>query len=369
MNRLFLTDKKGKEQNTLASSDRVCDIGDSALKAAALWVLGFLAFVAGLNAVTAVVLWTQLGPETIIQPYLIENFIGSLSVATYLWISILATFVFLGMTLSHLLSKLPDSTMFDDVIEKMMDLKNDDKVLEKIKTRLMIIDAGLSDIRRGFLEGINEQGADIKKLRLEISNKLDKKLTSLKEEVAKTIEKVERSMEKALKKAETTNRKNSNTIAKQLKEIANIRSRLEKLERELASPKPKLTSQSELRKVKGIGTHLANQLKGIGITSVGELILADPQVIAEKTGASRKVVEKLQGRAQLLMIPGITEKDATLLEELGVTTRKKLAEQDPIELGKKMNGILNDYVQKGKLSEVEKPTIEEITSWIRQAKP
>jgi predicted flap endonuclease-1-like 5' DNA nuclease len=335
----------------------------------ALWILGFFTFVAGLNAVNAVVLWTQLGPETIIQPYLIGNYIGSLSVATYLWISILATFVFLGMTLSQLVSKLPDSTMFDDVIQKMMDLKNDDKALEKIKTRLMIIDAGLSDIRRGFLEGLNEQGADIKKLRLELFNKLDKKLTSLKEEVAKSIEKMEKSIEKTLKKAETTNRKSSNTRVKQLKEIANIRSKLEKLERELASPKPKLTSQSDIKRVRGIGTHLANQLKGIGITSVGELILADPQVIAEKTGTSRKVLEKLQGRAQLLMIPGITEKDATLLEELGVTTRKKLAEQDPIELGKKMNGILNDYVQRGRLSEVERPTIEEITSWIKLAKP
>lgn len=339
------------------------------MKVTALWILGFFTFVAGLNAVNAVVLWTQLGPETIIQPYLIGNYIGSLSVATYLWISILATFVFLGMTLSQLVSKLPDSTMFDDVIQKMMDLKNDDKALEKIKTRLMIIDAGLSDIRRGFLEGLNEQGADIKKLRLELFNKLDKKLTSLKEEVAKSIEKMEKSIEKTLKKAETTNRKSSNTRVKQLKEIANIRSKLEKLERELASPKPKLTSQSDIKRVRGIGTHLANQLKGIGITSVGELILADPQVIAEKTGTSRKVLEKLQGRAQLLMIPGITEKDATLLEELGVTTRKKLAEQDPIELGKKMNGILNDYVQRGRLSEVERPTIEEITSWIKLAKP
>lgn len=335
---------------------------------ATLWILGFFAFLAGLNAVNAIFLWAQWGPQTIIEPYLIGSFIGGLSIATYLWISILATFVFLGMTLNSILSKLPDSTLFDNVFEKVKDLKNDQKVLEKIKTRLMVIDASLSDIRRGFLEGFSQQGEDIKKIRKELFNKFDKKLAAFKEEMTKHFEKTEKGLEKTLKKAETINKKNATLIAKQMKEIANIKSKLEKLEKELVQPKPQLTSQSELKKVKGIGTHLANELKGMGITSVGELILADPLVIAEKTGASKKTVEKLQGRAQLLMVPGITEKDITLLEELGITTRRELAEQDPIELGKKMNGLLKAYVEKGKISETEKPTIEEIASWIKLAK-
>lgn len=309
-----------------------------------------------------------MGPEMIIQPYLIGNFIGGLSIATYLWISILATFVFLGTTLSHLLNKLPDSTMFDGVIEEMKSLKNDDEILEKIKARLMIIDAGLSDIRRGVLEGLNEQGTVLKKFRVELSSKLNKEAANLKEEVAKSLKEIEKSLVKTLKKAETRNKKSLTVIVKRLKEIEDIKFRLEKLEKELVTPKPRLTSQSDLRKVKGIGNRLANELKGIGITSVGELIMADPHVIAEKTGASKKIVEKLQGRAQLLMVPGITEKDVALLEELGVTNRKALAEQDPIELGKRMNGILDNYVQKGRLSEAEKPTIEEITSWIKSAK-
>ncbi|MFB0514325.1 MAG: DUF4332 domain-containing protein, partial [Candidatus Bathyarchaeia archaeon] len=86
------------------------------------------------------------------------------------------------------------------------------------------------------------------------------------------------------------------------------------------------------------------------------------------TGTSQRTVEKLQGRAQLLMVPSIGEKDVTLLEELGITTRKKLANQDPINLGMKMNGILKSFVEKGKISEKEKPTIEEIDSWIKSAK-
>ena len=340
------------------------------MKGATLWILGFVAFLAGLNSVNAIVLWTQpgAGPGTIIEPYLIGSVIGGLSIATYLWISILVTFVFLGMTLNSIISKVPDPTVLDNVMEKVNDLQKDQKVLEKIKTRLMIIDASLSDNRRVFLEGFSEQAEGIKKIRGELLNKFDKKIADFKQGMTKQLGKMEKASQKAMKKAEQTTKKNTTTIGKQMKEIADIKLKLEKLEEELAQPRPRLTSQSELKKVKGIGTHLANELRGIGITSVGELILTDSLVIAEKTGASQRTVEKLQGRAQLLMVPGIEEKDITLLEELGITTRKKLADQDSIELGMKMNGILKAYVEKGKISKAEEPTIEEIDSWIKFAK-
>lgn len=338
--------------------------GDETLRGATLWILGFFAFLAGLNAVNAMFLWTQLGPTATIQPYLIGSLTGGMSVATYLWISILATFVFLGMSLSNIIGKLPDPTVLDNIMEKVNDLQNDQKVLEKIKVGLTIIDASLSDIRKGFLEGFGEQREDIEKTREELFNKLDKGLVDFAEEMAKKL----RKMEKSVHKAELTNKKSATIIKKKMSEIANIKLKLERLENELAQPKPQLTSQSEIKKVRGIGTHLANEMKGIGISSVGELILTDPLIIAEKTGASHRTVEKLQGRAQLLMVPGINEKDMTLLEELGVTTRRKLAYQDPIELGKKMNGVLKAYVEQGKISEAEKPTIEEIDSWIKFAK-
>jgi len=334
------------------------------LKGATLAILGFFAFLAGLNAVNAIVLWTQLGPETMFEPYLIGSLTGRLSIATYLLISIFATFAFLGTTLSSLVSKLPDPTVLDNIIEKVNGLENDQKALEKIKTRLMIIDAGLNDIRKGFLEGLSEQNEDIKKIRGELFNKSDKKLVNFKEDITNQLGKIE----KAVHKAEQTSKKSTTTISKQTKEIPKIKSRMENLEKELVQPKPQLTSQSELKKVKGIGAHLTNDLSGMGITSVGELILTDPMIIAQKTGTSQRTVEKLQGRAQLLMVPGIKGKDVALLEDIGITTRKKLAEQDPFELGMKMNGILKAYVEKGKVSEAEKPTVEEISSWIKFAR-
>ena len=106
----------------------------------------------------------------------------------------------------------------------------------------------------------------------------------------------------------------------------------------------------------------------MGITSVEDLVLTDPAVIAEKTEMSEKMVEKLQGRAQLALVPSVGERDLVLLEEVGIMNRKELADQDPLELGRKINGVFDFCVEKGKISEAEKPTIEEIYSWVKFAK-
>jgi len=137
------------------------------------------------------------------------------------------------------------------------------------------------------------------------------------------------------------------------------------LERDLFRPSPLLTSQNNVEDVKGIGPGKGTELKEIGITNVGDLIMADPKVVAEKMGSTEKTVEKLQGRAQLLMVPGMKEKDLLLLEDLDIVDRKSLADQDPIELGKKINAVFKVNLAKGKIGEADKPTIEEIESWVR----
>jgi predicted RecB family nuclease len=175
-------------------------------------------------------------------------------------------------------------------------------------------------------------------------------------------------MGNAMTRHEQRNRRSEKAILKQRDEIVEIISKLERLEDKFVKPKPELTSQSTPEEVRGIGETTGKELRAMGITNVGELVLSDPAVIAEKTGMSEKMVEKLQGRAQLAMVPGAKEKDLILLEEVGVTNRKELADQDPFELGRKMNVIFEAYVKEGKLSEAEKPTVEEIDSWVRFAK-
>ena len=96
--------------------------------------------------------------------------------------------------------------------------------------------------------------------------------------------------------------------------------------------------------------------------------MTEAKVVAEKTTTSEKVIEKLQGRAQLALVPGITEKDMILLEEVGIANRKDLANQDAIELGKKINVAFKSCVEEGRMATTEKPTIEEVDSWIKFAK-
>jgi predicted RecB family nuclease len=163
-------------------------------------------------------------------------------------------------------------------------------------------------------------------------------------------------------------RRTSATIAKQQDQIAEITLKLEQLAGVLATPKPMLTSKSSIEDVKGIGPGKGAELKEMGITNAGELIMADTKVLAGRMGSSEKTVEKLQGRAQLSMVPGLNEKSLLLLEELDVIDRKGLAEQDPIELSKKINAVFKINLDKGKVLESDLPTIEEINSWIKFAK-
>lgn len=157
------------------------------------------------------------------------------------------------------------------------------------------------------------------------------------------------------------------TVKRQSKDVAEITDRLRKIEEGLM-PQPLLTSRDELEKIKGIGPQLGKELRAIGITNVGELAVGDARTIAEKTRASREMAEHLQATAQLLMIPGVSETGVELLEEVGITAVKDLAGQDPIQLSRKIREISKTYIEQGKISETEKPTLEEISFWIRQAK-
>jgi hypothetical protein len=191
-----------------------------------------------------------------------------------------------------------------------------------------------------------------------------KNLADVKDELAAQLVR----MGDAMDRHEQKNIKSEKAILKQQGEIAEVKSKLERLEAEFVKPKPQLASNCKVEDVRGIGETTGKDLRAMGITNVGELLLTEPGVVAVRTGMSEKTVEKLQGRAQLGMIPGVKEKDLILLEEAGVTNRKELASEDSLELGRRINGIFKVYVAEGKMTEAEKPTIEEIDSWIKFAK-
>ena len=156
-------------------------------------------------------------------------------------------------------------------------------------------------------------------------------------------------------------------LRKQRAEIKEIKLRLEEIEEKIVPIQAKLKSLDNPEEIKGIGPRLGEELRGLGITSIRDFLTADPVVIGEKTRLSQEAAENLQVMAQLQMIPGITKKDAELLAEAGIKSRKELAGQDLIQLSRKVGEIAKIYVDQGKISDDDYPTIEEISSWIRTA--
>jgi hypothetical protein len=286
-------------------------------------------------------------------------------------------------------------------------LQSQQEVLETVQAKIFFVDEGLEHNKREFSRRLIEQGQKLtrtfergRKAQQKVMNDVqeqvflfDKRLDGFKNALEKQreatkevigdflvslgpqlgaineiVERQRGEVENALEQIEQKERTTKAAIMEQKNELAEIRSKLEKLEYRLAKPEPLLGSQSSVTEIKGIGYGKGAELKEIGITNVGEFIMADSKIVAERLGSSKKTVEKLQGRAQLLMVPGVKDKHLSLLEAVNVNDRSSLSTQDPIELSKRMNFIFEAKAAKGKISPVEKPTIEEIDSWIKFSK-
>jgi hypothetical protein len=368
------------------------------LKGIAIWILGFFSFLAGSNVINAVIMWFNLGPEGTFTP--LGSFTGAIPVYVYFLVSVLVTLAFFGVTAHMVVSELSAGDQIRAINEKANRLQagqeSQDKVLESVQARVFLVDESLERIRKEFSKQIVEQGDAIKR-NSEVGHQaqqkilngvegrvflLDESLKGVKKGVSEQAEVikgvntnlVERvspqlaGVKEDLAQFEQREKKTEAAYAKQTDGIKEIKLKLERLEGALVTPKSLLTSQSNVEDVKGIGPGKGAELKEIGITNAGDLIMADPKAVAEKTGSSENTVGKWQGRAQLSMVPGMKDKDLSLLEELDIIDRKSLATQDPIELGKKINAIFKVNLAKGKVSETDKPTIEEIASWVKFVK-
>jgi hypothetical protein len=377
------------------------------LQGKSIWILAFFSFLSGLAAIHAIVLAVNLGLDGIWQPWLISSLTGGIPVYAYLLTALLVTLIFFGATSSRVVSELSNKELLNEINGKATNLESgqklQQKLLESLQARVFLVDESLSTARKEISEKFSNQEKEIKQVYANLVNRFDKELAAakvgiekqlgagfneqgemLKEFHASLVSRFDTEladvkegftrklgeMENAMARHEQRNTKNAKAILRQTGEISDIRRQVEKLGEEFAKmPKPCLTSQSKPEDVRGIGENTGNELRKMGITNVGELLLTEPAIIAEKIGSTEKTVEKLQGRAQLAMVPGVKNKDLILLEEAGVTNRKELAAQDPLELGRKINGIFKTLVEEGKIADTEKPTIEEIHSWIKFAKP
>ena len=191
------------------------------------------------------------------------------------------------------------------------------------------------------------------------------------EEVRKETNGALEKQRKALQDIQKESNDNGAIVKKQAKDVVTVKRRVAKIVKAL-SPTPKtakLTSKSKLDAVGHVKPSLAYGLKNLGIETVGQFITMDPMVIAEKTMEPPDTVTSLQAKAQLLMVPSLNLNDAELLVKVGITSRKELANQDPVQLCRTLVGIANVYVEQGKMSANKVPTIDDVWSWIKLAQP
>jgi len=346
----------------------------------AVWISGFLTFLAALNSLGAVIYWITRGRNSVVTPYLIDEYTGKLRTETYFWISIITTFIFLGLTCIIAYRRLPPDPeivkMFVKVggnlavirkIQETTAMELSEKVENNRTTSEQLFkkaETNLENVKKETLDTLGKQEKAMQKVRRDMISTVETKVNETREEMLGILEK----QGTTIRKVEGLSKVGAEDIKKQRTELEDMRNRLEKIEGQMVPPQPRLKSQDDTEEIRGIGPRLKEELKSIGITNVGELIMADPFTIDEKTRVSREMAERLQATAQLLMVPGLNEDDAELLLEAGVTSRKELAAQDLVPLSRKIGEITKTYIEEKKMSEDEKPTIEEISSWIRMAK-
>ncbi len=122
-----------------------------------------------------------------------------------------------------------------------------------------------------------------------------------------------------------------------------------------------------VRDLEEIGLTYTLKLEEEGIFSTLDLLHKtklpkDRKVLSEKTGISHELILRWANLADLMRIKGINEEFATLLEELGVDTVPELAQRKPENLYHLIDEVCVSKPY------VPKPSPEDVTSWIEQAK-
>lgn len=307
----------------------------------------FISFLSGLSAFNALLLLTLQGSNFTVEFSFFDLKLGAVNVFIYLLISTIVTSIFLGSTFFSLFRGLPADP---EVLER----------LGKVEASSTLNTNMLENMQVGFFRRLeeNEKATEVSLQKTNMSVEETRTATNNALEVQQQI----------FKNAQKENKKNAQVLKKQTTELTGVRKRVEKVEKALTPAKTKVTSKSKLNAVKGVKPNLAEGMRNMGIRNVGQFLTTDPAVIAAKTSELHETVTNLQAQAQLLMVPGVDLSDAELLVKVGVTSRKDLADQDPVQLSRAIVNVTNTYVEKGRMSASRVPTVDDVWSWIRSAR-
>jgi len=345
-----------------------------------VWISAFITFISIMVSFYMGILLINEGASSIITPYLIGNIVGALSVETYLWISITTTFIFLGLTCIIIyLRQPPDPELIKLLLRVGGNLAALRKSQEASVTEIVdqmdygrkvnqkffsTVSSDLQEDKKKMMDFLEKQGKTVKKVRSDLISVIETKAIETGEKVSVDLKK----QEKVMVRVKRISEEGATDLKKQLSELEEIKLRLERIEGTMVPNQASLKSFDNPEDIKGIGPALGSELRMLRIDSVGEFIITDPEIIGEKTRISKEMAENLQASAQLMMIPGVDPNDTELLLGAGIKSRKELAAQDLIPLSRKVGEIAKMYVDQGKISKDEYPTIEEISLWITKAR-
>ena len=345
-----------------------------------VWLSAFVTFLSIMASFTMVVLLINEGAASIVNPYLISSIFGALSVEIYLWIFITTTFLFLGLTCILIYRRQPpDPTIVTLLLKvggnlaalrkaqeasttEMADqMEYNRKVNQKFFSK---VSSDLNEDKQEMLALLANQGKAVKKVRSDLISTIETKANETGEKLLADLKK----QKAVILGVKHLSEEGATTLKNQRAELEAIKLGLEKIEGNMVPNQAKLKSLDNPEDIKGIGPALGKELRSLGIASVGEFLTTDPVVIGEKTRVSQEMAENLQVTAQLMMIPGVDAGDAELLIESGIKSRKQLADNELIQLSRKVGALAKIYIDQGKISKDEYPTIEEISSWIKMAR-
>ncbi|MBT8171843.1 DUF4332 domain-containing protein [Candidatus Bathyarchaeota archaeon] len=345
-----------------------------------VWISAFVTFLSISTSFYIGTLMINEGPNSPITPYLLGDLIGPLSAETYLWTTVSSTFIFLGITCLIIYRRQPPNPELVKLLLKVggnlaaLRKSQEASVTEivdqidygrKVNQKFFsTVTSDLQEEKKEMLGFIEKQGKVVKKVRSELISVIETKTNETIEKISADLKK----QESVINGVKRISEESTKGLKTQLSELEDIKLRLEKIEDKILPNQSSFKSTDNSEIIKGIGPALGSELRMLGINSVGEFLTTDAEIIGEKTRISREMAENLQASAQLMMIPGVGSNDAELLLESGIKTRKELAIQDLIPLSKRIGEIVKIWMDQGKISQDEIPTIEKISSWIRMAR-
>ena len=316
------------------------------ISGALTWILGLLTLITVLTTFDALIQLNLYGNAATTYLNVFNVTLGSLNVKDYFWMSLIAMFLLFTATCFSIYRGLP--------LEPQLMQR-----IAKLEENLAANSNMLENTQIGFFKKLE----DAEKQNDDMFRRISLNLEETRKEVAYNLD----NQVGALRTIKRRTRKSAEDLQRQTTELTSIRKTIDQLNNQ-HEEKPKLTGQTKIEDFRSITPNLAAKLNGTGITNVSQLLAADSYSVAEKTREPPETIARLQAQAQLLLVPTVDEKHSELLVRFGVTSRRELASQDPVQLYRGVTGIAKTYVEQGKMPANKAPTIEDVSSWIQQAR-